>query len=55
MKVELSKDELSVILDSLQLLSKKDEELIRQFNTVDLNQTYNKLYTARENEFQFRA
>lgn len=51
MKIDLDEKEISVILDCLQLTSKKDQNKTEEINNISLNQVYNKLYTARENGF----
>lgn len=55
MKLDLNYDEITVILDCLQLISQKDQNKTEEINNISLNQVYNKLYTARENGFYIRA
>jgi hypothetical protein len=55
MKLDLNYDEITVILDCLQLISQKDQNKTEEINNISLNQVYNKLYTARENGFYIRT
>lgn len=55
MKLDLNHDEITVILDCLQLISKKDQKKTEEINNISLNQVYNKLYTAKEDGIHTRA
>lgn len=46
--VRLNKDEIDVLLDSLQLIDIRQEQLIQDRTKVSIPALYNKLYSASE-------
>ena len=55
MKINLNHDEISTILDCLQLMTKTNQKENEYFNKISINQVYNKLYSEKENGIYSRA